>query len=300
MYGVRAMAELSYMQREILQTLINLYIKSQRLVKSTEIAKVLNRDDGTIRNVILGLRSLGLVESKTGPNGGYKPTPKAFSYLKLIYEDLGSFTKIRRDGVEINVHVLNVELIDLTNPYSSKAILKISGDINILKVGDRISVGPLPTSRLVLSGIILLIDMFRSELVVEIESLVSIPKEPVKSLLRARRLITIGANSSIRDVAKILASEGIRGVPVIDDSGKLLGIVTSADVIRALVNNDVDAPLTKYIRSVVTVGPDEDLYSVIDKMVKQNTGRVVVVYDGKPIGIVTRTDILNRLAGLSS
>ncbi len=295
------MAELSYTQREVLQTLVSLYVKAQRLIKSTEIAKALKRDDGTIRNVILGLKSAGLVESKTGPNGGYKPTPKAYSYLKLIYEETGPFTKVRKDGSEINIHVLNVELIDLTNPYSSKAVLKVAGDINSLKVGDRISVGPLPISRLVLSGIVLLVDMFRSELVVEVESLISIPREPVKSLLKSRRLITTTTDASVRDIAKILSAENVRGLPVIEGSGKLVGMITSADVIRALINNDVDAPVTKYMRTnIVTATPDEDIYEIIDKMVKNNTGRIIIVYDGKPIGIITRTDILNRIAGFHS
>jgi predicted transcriptional regulator len=64
------MEGLSFTQREILRALVKLYDKTQRLVKSTDIAKELGKDDGTIRNVILSLKSLGLIESKTGPRGG--------------------------------------------------------------------------------------------------------------------------------------------------------------------------------------------------------------------------------------
>ncbi|MEM1983197.1 MAG: CBS domain-containing protein [Sulfolobales archaeon] len=293
------MAELSFTQREILRTLVELYSKNQKLIKSTEIANALGKDDGTIRNIISNLKSLGLIESKTGPSGGYKPTSKAYNYLKALSNIISSYAKIRKNGEEINVFVLNVELMDLTNPYSSKAVLKVAGDIDLLKPGDKIKVGPLPTYRLVLSGIILLVDAFRSEVVIEVESLVSIPKITAKSLVNGRKLLTASKNYPINEIAKILSNENIRGLPVINDNGELIGLITSADIIKAFINNDGSSSITNYLRTnIVTVSPNEELVDIINKMINYNTGRIVVVDEGKPVGIITRTDILQKLAAL--
>ncbi|MCS7108852.1 MAG: CBS domain-containing protein [Sulfolobales archaeon] len=293
------MAELSFTQREILRALVELYSKNQKLIKSTEIAEALGKDDGTIRNIILNLKSLGLVESKTGPSGGYKPTSKAYSYLRALSDIISTYAKIRKNGEEVNVYVLNVELMDLTNPYSSKAVLKVAGDIDLLKPGDRIKVGPLPTYRLVLSGIILLVDAFRSEIVIEVEGLVSIPKVSAKSIVNGRKLLIASKEHPINEVAKILITENIRGLPVIDNNGELIGMITSADILKAFINNDSNASISNYLRTnIVTVLSDEELVDIINKMIKHNTGRVIVLNDGKPIGIITRTDILQKIAAL--
>ncbi len=295
------MAELSFTQREILRVLVELYSRSQKLVKSTAIANALGRDEGTIRNVILNLKSLGFVESKTGPAGGYKPTGRAYNYLRALSDIAPAYAKIRKNGDEVNVYVVGVELMDLTNQHSTKAVLKVAGDIDLLKPGDLIKAGPLPTYRLILSGVVLLVDAFRSEIVVEVESLVSVPKITAKTLIDGRKLLTVDNNAIINDIAKILSAENIRGLPVMDNGkGELLGMITSADVIKAYIKNDDRAPVSKYLKTdVITVQPNEELAEIINKMIKYNTGRVIVVDEGKPVGIITRTDILKRIAALN-
>ena len=44
-------------------------------------------------------------------------------------------------------------------------------------------------------------------------------------------VVTVTADMSIRDLAKILTEKGISGAPVVDDSGRVVGIVSEADVI---------------------------------------------------------------------
>lgn len=61
------MQNLSSTQREILLALIDIYNKNKRMVKSKEIADMIGKDEGTVRNVILSLKVLGLIESKPDP-----------------------------------------------------------------------------------------------------------------------------------------------------------------------------------------------------------------------------------------
>ena len=75
---------LTAVQREILQSLINLYRKSKcTSVKCESIADLMGRNSGTIRNQMQSLRSLGLVQGVPGPRGGYKPTLEAYHTLNI-------------------------------------------------------------------------------------------------------------------------------------------------------------------------------------------------------------------------
>ena len=71
-------------QKEILQNLINLYQTSAgKSIKGEEIAEIMGRNPGTIRNQMQSLRSLGYVKGVPGPRGGYKPTIEAYHNLNI-------------------------------------------------------------------------------------------------------------------------------------------------------------------------------------------------------------------------
>ena len=82
---------LTSVQKEILQTLINLYQSSNgKSIKGEDIAEVMNRNPGTIRNQMQSLRSLSLVKGVPGPRGGYKPTIEAYHSLNISVSDQDS------------------------------------------------------------------------------------------------------------------------------------------------------------------------------------------------------------------
>lgn len=53
-------------------------------------------------------------------------------------------------------------------------------------------------------------------------------------------------------------------------------------------------------KRVITVEKDTNIYDAINIMTENNIGRLIIVDNGKPVGIVTRTDILTLIAGLKS
>ncbi len=63
--------ELTPIQKEILTALINLYREKKQAIKGEDIAGVINRNPGTVRNQMQSLKALGLVEGVPGPKGGY-------------------------------------------------------------------------------------------------------------------------------------------------------------------------------------------------------------------------------------
>ena len=59
---------------------------------------------------------------------------------------------------------------------------------------------------------------------------------PIRQIM-STPLITIGANSRVRDAVEIMQLKKIRRLPVIDNSGKMVGIITDKDVLKQRYNN---------------------------------------------------------------
>ena len=92
-----------------------------------------------------------------------------------------------------------------------------------------------------------------------------------------------------------MAKNGIKGTPVLDNEGKLLGIITLTDVLK--INTDKRATIrvsSVMTKELVTTIPDESLYAAFGKMANNQIGRLPVVGQGdiiKLIGIITREDV---------
>jgi hypothetical protein len=294
------MQNLSSTQREILLALIELYNKGKKMIKSKEVADMIGKDEGTVRNIILGLKVLGLVESKPGPNGGYIPTLKAYEFIKNpsispILDKLSLY----RGNVETDIKIENIELLDVTNPSGNKVILKVTGDLRKIRPGDPVRLGPTPYSRLVVDGVVINADDSRKEVLIDVKRMISVPKEKVKNII-GRRLITLKPDMTLKEASMILYKEGIRGAPVLGEGEKVLGIITTADIIKAFFEGKYDAKVSDYMKTdVITIRDEEDVLEAIRKMVIYNVGRLLVVDSmQRVIGIVTRTDILKSIAGL--
>mgnify|MGYP001772581045 FL=1 len=294
------MQNLSSTQREILLALVDLYNRYKRMIKSKEVADIIGKDEGTVRNIILSLKVLGLIESKPGPNGGYVPTLKAYESIKNpIITPILDQLSLYKDGLETDIKINNIELLDITNPAGNKILLRVSGDLRKLKVGDTIKIGPIPYTRLVIEGVIIHIDDSRKELIGDVKRMISIPKVQIKNLI-SKRLIALKPEMSLKEASQIFYKEGIRGAPVIDGDGKTLGILTTADVIKAFFEGKFDAKVNEYMKTnVISIKDEDDILAAIKKMLIYNVGRLLVYnQDQKVVGIVTRTDILKSIAGL--
>ncbi len=292
------MYRLSPAQREVLEALVKLYDRYRRLVKSKEIAELVGRDEGTVRNIIAGLKSLGLVESKTGPSGGYMPTLKAYEVLRgMMAAEVP--VPIRKNGRQLNVIVTSVELIDVLNPDGIRAVLRVQGDLEGLLPGDRIKIGPMPYTRLIIEGSVAHIDRYSRQVSVKVEKVTSIPRESV-SAIATRNIVTLKPEMSIREAAATLVKHGIRGAPVVDEEGRLLGIVTMADIARAVAEGRLNAKVEEYMsKDVITIREDQDILEAIRLMNKYKIGRLIVTdIHGRLVGIITRTDILRFVSAL--
>lgn len=87
----------------------------------------------------------------------------------------------------------------------------------------------------------------------------------------------------------------VSGVPVMRE-GQLVGIVSQRDVDEAVRRSDWTIPVAGFMtHEVVTVGPDQSVTEALELMTDRDIGRLPVVDDGALVGILSRTDALERL-----
>ncbi|NIP36954.1 MAG: CBS domain-containing protein [Thermoplasmata archaeon] len=144
-------------------------------------------------------------------------------------------------------------------------------------------------------------------------------------------VVTLNGYMSVREAAKILAECNISGAPVLDNEGKLVGMLTESDILRSVkaaadevrmvfpsihtmgvmfelakgeteimeafeeqANTVVMDVMTK---NPITCSPDTALNEVASILVKESINRLPVVDDeGRVVGIVTRGDIVRAFA----
>ena len=100
-----------------------------------------------------------------------------------------------------------------------------------------------------------------------------------------RDVPTIHATMKVKELSDKIAHHDPRltrrqGLPIVDETGKLVGIITRGDVLQALeqgVKDDNTTVLDAGSRSLVVTYPDELLHDAVTKMLRNNIGRLPVV-----------------------
>ncbi|BDR92384.1 CBS domain-containing protein [Vulcanisaeta souniana] len=284
----------------ILNALVELYMMTKRPIKSRDIAEKLGINEGTVRNSMVALRAMGYIESKTGPYGGYVPTQKALEYIKMPTNAVFALdiAPITINKLPTNLYVTGIELLDVINPFSNRALVRVIGDLKNIRIGDNVKIGPTANSRVIIEGIITEKNEGLRELVISINKLIAIPKVKVETLM-SKNVTTIGHGSPLRDAARVFAEKKIRALPVVDDDDRIAGLITTSEIARAYYEGNLNAKVGDYMRrDVPTIDKEADLYDAMKLMTVNKIGRLIVVSGAKPVGIITRTDILQYLASL--
>ena len=291
---------LTSVQKEILQTLINLYQSSNgKSVKGEDIAEVMGRNPGTIRNQMQSLRSLGLVKGVPGPRGGYKPTIEAYHSLNISVSDKDSKVPIYKNGKRVeDVSVAKIEFTSVPQPSECEAAIKILGSIKDLNLGDTISIGPTPVNNLGVIGEIVGRDDMDNILLVDTTTIRSIPKQTVGDIA-SRDVKSFKIDCSVKEAAKKLVDNEIDGAPVIKD-GKVVGVFTLTDLVQAIADDNENKSVGELMSTnVVIVNEDLKIANAIEVMLKKSISRLIIAdNDNNLLGIVTRTDLINIITNL--
>ncbi len=288
--------ELTLVQKEILTALINLYRSKKQAARGEDIAKIIGRNPGTVRNQMQSLRALGLVEGEPGPKGGYIPTGESYRALSLTEVKKETTVPIKRnDEIVENASASEISFTTVRHPDLCNATVHVIGDIRKFDVGDSIVVGPTPVNKLTIRGQVMGRDDTKNSILFAITEMVSLPKKPVKYYIKENPT-TIPASATIQEASRILVKNNIHGAPV-KDNDKIVGIVTLTDIGKTLAEGKTSLKIKDIMtKEIIAVEGETPLYEVVKVFNKEKVGRLMVRVNGELVGVISKTDILSKLA----
>jgi CBS domain-containing protein len=138
-----------------------------------------------------------------------------------------------------------------------------------------------------------------------------------------RDVVTVRPDADVADAIKLLAEHDVSALPVIDDAGNLMGVLSEADLIRrAEIGTEKRRPwwleavtgastlAGEFAKShgkkvdeimtprVISVSEDAPLSEIAGLFEREGIKRVPVVKDGKLVGIVSRSNLIQALASV--
>lgn len=141
--------------------------------------------------------------------------------------------------------------------------------------------------------------------------------------IMTKDVVTIGENLSVKEAVEILLDNGIGGAPVINEAGRMVGIISEGDLIMA----DVKLEFPSYIHlldgliylgglkkfednlkkaigakvkdvmteNIITADASDSVKEVATKMVNEDVARLPILEDGRLVGIITKADIMKDI-----
>ena len=115
---------------------------------------------------------------------------------------------------------------------------------------------------------------------------------------KSQTVITINAHADVRTAVRLLMEHGIGALPVLNADGALAGVISERDIVRAAdVNFDYlrTARVDRVMRHPAPVcTPDETLQQVMVRLTRERVRHLVVVEDGRPVGVVSVGDLVKH------
>lgn len=110
------------------------------------------------------------------------------------------------------------------------------------------------------------------------------------------RVVSIGTDQSIADIAVVLRDERIGAAVVRNGQHDMLGIVSERDIVRAIAEQGENAlGLTAaqvMSQSVVTCSPESSTTEIMEQMLESQIRHLPVVRDGSLVGIISVSDVV--------
>jgi CBS domain-containing protein len=111
-------------------------------------------------------------------------------------------------------------------------------------------------------------------------------------------VLIVSPETPLVDIHRMFVEEEIHGAPVVDDDGKVCGVITSLDLLRPGADEIDAARLTAadiMTREIVAVSPELPIAEVAETMREQHIHRVLVIEDRELLGVLTTFDLLRAL-----
>jgi transcriptional regulator len=284
--------DLTPVQRDILTALINIHRVEGRAVKGEEIAELIDRNPGTIRNQMQSLKALNLVEGVPGPKGGYRATGAAYEALNIDATGDVVVVPVIRNGVLVEgATASEIVFNKVMHSQQCDGVIRIIGNIRDFNIGDEIEVGPTPVNKLYIRGKVTGRDDTMSRLILQIAEMISVPKVPIKGI--ARRAVRIPPNASLQEASRILVHNGVQEALVENSSP---GLISQGDITRAVADGKTGLEVKEIMtRGFLTIDSEEPIYEAIKMIGRTGANQLVVSEAGVLWGIISAGDLIKSL-----
>ena len=110
-------------------------------------------------------------------------------------------------------------------------------------------------------------------------------------------VVTVNVDDTIDEAVALLLEHQISGVPVLDEAGAVVGIVTEFDLLELICDCRTERDRVGHYMSsdVCTVAEDEDWVGVADVFRSHHVRRLPVTRDGRLVGIISRHDLMRAI-----
>jgi CBS domain-containing protein len=120
---------------------------------------------------------------------------------------------------------------------------------------------------------------------------------------------TVRPTTPVMAALRMLADHRLSGLPVVDDAGALVGIVTEKDLLRQAIDPPLSGSATRHLRDTApaqvaqvmtpgphTMRPDADVADAARLFSIMSWKSLPVVRDGELVGVISRSDVVRALS----
>lgn len=121
-------------------------------------------------------------------------------------------------------------------------------------------------------------------------------------------LKVIAATDRVEEAITVLADHHVSGLPVVDDEGRFVGVISNSDILDALAEHtDPEAReqilAGTEVRELMTpraqtIGPDATIRDAAQRMLYLEVHRLFVEVQGRLVGVVSTTDLVRTMVAL--
>ena len=117
---------------------------------------------------------------------------------------------------------------------------------------------------------------------------------------KGRDVLTTTADKTVAEAVQVLAERRIGALVVVEGGGRIAGIISERDIVRAIAATAGEAltqPIASIMtRNVVTCGEGETINEVMARMTRERFRHLPVVENGTVLGMVSVRDLLEASA----
>jgi CBS domain-containing protein len=119
-------------------------------------------------------------------------------------------------------------------------------------------------------------------------------------------LAVVNEDVTLADAVMSLADAHVHGAPVLDRRGRLVGVLSSSDILQGAAESSAAGSGEQFLAHTLvrdmmttpprTIGPDEDVKVAAQKMLELDIHRLFVVRGSDMLGVISQSDIVRALA----